>query len=410
MAQKRLTSFGRTRTILLAAAAWALVSLLAAPGAAAQPGDRRVDCDRGKTIAEVLEQAEDHALTIVVTGTCQENLVISRDRVTLLAAHPGAGVDGPDAQANTITVTGAQVTIDGLTVTGGRNGIAGVEASRLIVRNCSVTGGNSGIVFFRGASGAVDGCTMQGNPRHGIFIEGSAVSVTNSTLTGNGGFGVLLSTGASGRIGLEPTGAFAGNTINGNRSAGIQVTTGSSAVIADNTISGNGFLPNGSAGQLPFGVNVFHSQAQLANNTITGNAGSGVVAGASRLVIGALVGFAPEANTISGNGSVGVPNAQVVATGGASIEVRHAQISGNTPGVALHMRSVMNAFGGSISNTAGNGIELGTGAGASFANPPVRVTATGFGLECFGTEASFADVGPGGTAGLGTISPNCTGF
>lgn len=401
MTQRRIARAGYPATILAGLAAWALVTLLTPGGAAAQSGTRNVNCDQGKTIGAALEQAEDHELTIVITGTCQENVVIARDRVTLLAAHSGAGVNGPNAAASTILVRGAQVTIDGLTITGGSNGITGIGAGQLTVRNCAVTAGRSGIVFIEGTSGSVDACTVENNPRHGVLVERAIGAVTNSTVTGNAQFGVIVTSGGTGRIGVTTTGAFAGNTISGNRSAGVQVTTGSSAVVADNTISGNGFLPNGSAGTLPFGVSVFHSQAHLAKNTITNNAGSGVVVSAGPLVIGALVGFAPEANIINGNGSVGFPNAQVFATGGASIEIRHAQISSaGAPGVSLQMRSVMNAFGGSV----GNAIEIGTGAGVSFATPPVTLTATGFGLECFGTEASFVGVP------AGTVSPNCTGF
>lgn len=380
----------------------AIVALLTPGSATAQPATRTVNCDQGKTIASALEQASDHQLTIVVSGTCQENVVITRDRVTLLAAHPGAGVSGPDTQTSTILVRGDQVTIDGLTVTGGSNGITAIGSGQLTVRNSAVTAGRSGIVFFEGASGTVDSSALQGNPRHGLLIERAIAAVTNSTITGNGQHGVMVSSGATGRIGVTPTGGFAGNTISGNRSAGVQVTTGSSAVIGGNTITGNGFVPGGTAGQLPFGVSVFHSQAHLASNTITGNAGSGVVVTAGPLVIGPLVGAPSPANVISDNGSVGFPNAQVMGTQGASIEVRHAQISGATPGVQLHMQSVLNAFGGSVSNTAGNAIELGTGASASFATPAVALTASGVGVQCFGADTSAV-----GTP-AGTVSPTCT--
>lgn len=406
MIDRRIGCPGRLATTLAALAAWGVVSLLVPGGAAAEPSPRQVNCDEGKTIAEALEQAGDHELVIVVNGTCQENVVIARGRVTLLAGHSGAGVNGPNLQASTILVRGAHVTIDGLTVTGGASGIVGIGTSQLAIRNCAVTAGRNGIVFADGASGSVDACAAQGNGRDGVQIgDNSTAAVTNSTITGNARHGILVFSGGHARIGLTLVQALAGNTISGNRSAGVQVTNGSSATIGGNTISGNGFLPNGSAGQLPFGVNVFHSQATLGNNTITGNAGSGVIAGASRVVIGTLVGApAPQVNTISGNGSVGFPNAQVFATGGASIEVRDAQISGDRPGVALQLRSVMNTFGSSISNSAGNAVEIGTGAGVSFATPTVTLTATGFGLECFGQEASFVGVP------AGTISPNCTGF
>src|SRR5262247_1423870 len=68
-----------------------------------------VDCGAGDTIAKALTKGDDRkSLTILITGICNENVVINRSDVKLAAA----------ATVDTIRVTGNRVTIDGLTVTG----------------------------------------------------------------------------------------------------------------------------------------------------------------------------------------------------------------------------------------------------------------------------------------------------
>ena len=64
---------------------------------------------------------------MVIQGTCNENVLISRDDVTLMAGPAGATVSGPDTTKATITVQAQRVLIDGIVtngfrVTGGRNG------------------------------------------------------------------------------------------------------------------------------------------------------------------------------------------------------------------------------------------------------------------------------------------------
>src|SRR5262245_30390401 len=95
-----------------------------------------VDCGSGDTIARALTKGDDRkSLTILVTGSCSESVVINRSDIKLAAGAPGATVIGPDATIDVIRVTGSRVTIDGITVTGGRNGITADGAAGLIVQN-----------------------------------------------------------------------------------------------------------------------------------------------------------------------------------------------------------------------------------------------------------------------------------
>lgn len=378
------------------------------------PASVTVDCDAGRTIAGALTNPSS-PLVVTVRGTCNETVVIARDDVTLQADPlTGATVNGPDPNATTITVLGARVVIDGLTVTGGRNGISGAGASRLAIRNCAVqsTGGN-GIVFSQGSNGTVDTCTVQNNPRDGVaIITSSAATIINSTVSGNARTGIILSNGASGRIGVNDANAPAGNTISSNGGNGVHVTTHSSAFIGANTISGNGINP----ASLPFccrGVFVFGASHAhlLGGNVVTGHVGDGISVLASSLLIGPPGFDFPTTNTISNNSGGGVNGFN-----GAALDIRNATINGNTGnGVTLSLRSSARMGAGgtvTVNNNTGHGILLTLGGGLFLQPPPVTVTGNGgFGLQCFGSESSFAGNTAGiGANGAGAISPTCTGF
>jgi len=93
-----------------------------------------VDCAAGDTVARALTRGDERkSLTILINGSCSEHVVINRSDIKLAAAAPGATISGPDPAIDVIRVTGTRVTLDGITVTGGRNGITADGAAGLIV-------------------------------------------------------------------------------------------------------------------------------------------------------------------------------------------------------------------------------------------------------------------------------------
>src|SRR5205809_4282468 len=145
---------------VLAIAALALFAFNS--GARAEPPKTvAVDCSAGETIAKALTLGDERKpLLVQISGTCSEHLLIDRNDVTLAAGAPDATITGPDPAIDVIKVTASRVAIEGLTVTGGRNGITADGAPGLIVRNATVQGtGRNGITYSRGASGMMDGCT-----------------------------------------------------------------------------------------------------------------------------------------------------------------------------------------------------------------------------------------------------------
>ncbi len=370
-----------------------------------------VQCDKGRTIGDVLARHRG-ALTIKVVGTCDEHVTVDRNDVSLVAGGPGAGIHGPDPNTDTVLVTADRFLLDGLTVTGGRNAVVVSGGSRATIVNCAVRGSGSGpvggigIVFFQGANGSVDHCDSSGNPADGLMLDASVATITNSTFSGNGRAGILVFNGSNARIGI--TGAFtsAPNAITGNGSNGIHVTVGSAAVIAGNTISGNGTSPAGAFGR--FGVVAFHSRISLpGGNVIANNFAAGVAINASTAVIGDP-GFAiPTNNVIRGN-STAAPSQGIAVIMNSMLQIRNATVENNNgTGVGVSGRSTVRMFSSTVTGHANNGVHLSQGSAAIFEAAPPLSTLTGnapLDLRCLDGESSFT----GPLAAGATI--DCTGF
>jgi len=382
-------------------------------------GTVTVDCAALQTISEGLASGADR---IVVRGTCTESLSVSRDNVTLVADPAGGGIHGPDVDVNTVNVTGNRVTIDGLTVSGGRNGITGVGAANLTVRNCVVQStGRTGISYANGSSGTVDGCTVQSNTRDGIAVDGAQATIVNSTITNNRN-GVLVVNGGTSRIGITDRLAAAGNTISQNAGNGVTISQGGSAIVAMNTITENGTNP-ASSGRSGVSALMSATVSIAGGNTISRNPGPGIaVSVGSTAVIGDPAAGLTTVNTISRNGSAASPGG-ISAFLGSSIVVRDAVIEENNGlGVILTMRAQLQLLGSTIrdnvaaGNNAGDGIRLGLGSALLANFPPSTISGNaGVGLQC--TDGESSTISPGANpllsiSGnfLGQVSAGCTGF
>lgn len=217
-----------------------------------EPRTRHVNCDHGGTITRMLRFVHPGD-TIVIKGTCNENLLISsptgRYNGITLDGQGTATISGPDPALNVIELTGvSNFTIRGLTITGGNDGLSINTGSLIAIDTVVVENtGRHGIHFQRGsAMGYVVNSTIQNNPQHGIVInENSYVRVgfTDGVgasqgdtgpclIQGNGGYGIRIQRGSSARVYT--------NTISNNRNNGINIESASYAEIATNVINGNG--------------------------------------------------------------------------------------------------------------------------------------------------------------------------
>lgn len=372
-----------------------------------------VNCGAGQTIGEALTEPAG-VLTIRVVGRCNENVAIHRNDVRLIGGS-GAEIHGPDTTADTVTVTGDRFVLDGITVTGGRNGISIQGGGRATLRNCTttLTTGSGivsgiGIVFFQGANGSIDRCVSTGNPNDGAIIDAATVTITNSEFSSNGRAGILMFNGSNARLGLGNNFEIAGNTIRNNGSNGVHLTLNSFGLFVGNTISGNGTNPAAPLGRV--GIFVYHARANLGGgNTITGNGTTGMSILASTAAIGDAGFGVPFGNTISGNTTNGLSVAL-----GSTVSFLNATIQNNGgSGIAGSERATVRVTSSTITGNAVNGVRLSQASVAMFQTfatlPASTITGNAGGdLNCLDGESSFEGVPPAATAGIGTIT--CTGF
>ena len=245
--------------------------------------------------------------TLIVSGTCNENVVIGEGRRNLIIVGQGTatinGSGNPNAPA--VQVRGRRITIKGFTIIGGRHGVqlnaggtgtvdsnkisnaaahgVGVHnnSSAQIVDNTIEQNGSNGIcvcehstadIGFRGDF-ATQGSpnVIRNNGNNGVLVaDASYAEIESNSVYGNVSAGIAVDGGSSAKIGFQSgvAGTFAsGNTIESNGNRGIVVARSASARIVENIIRNN-------TGD---GVGVVRAaQADIAANAIDGNTGDGI--------------------------------------------------------------------------------------------------------------------------------------
>ena len=212
---------------------------------------RFANCDSGRSIGEALKTLSPGD-TLQVSGTCRENVEVfgptgQFDGITL-DGQGTATISGPDPAVNTLQLTNVRgVTVKGLRITGGRDGLVISTGQRVGIENVTIEQvGRQGMQVQRGTTMAhIMNSVVQNNPSHGIVVNeasylriGFATGVGSSEgdtgpniIQGNKGHGVHIQRASMARIYL--------NTIRNNRKNGVNVERLSFAEIASNIIEGN---------------------------------------------------------------------------------------------------------------------------------------------------------------------------
>jgi Right handed beta helix region len=282
----------------------AMFALLGTSPALAAGPTLNVDCNAGQTITGAVTKLEKIGAvgsagpnTILVSGTCNENVTIVGMNNLTLQGNPTATVNGTaDGNGTVLWVTDSQnfsannITLSGAGVSGG----VYCAAATCHLNNDTVEN-SVGIGVGVGPSAFVQlmSTTIQQNARDGVHIGGQGNAVLGgATIQSNGGAGVYVQVGGSLLTTLQGQGynitGPAQTVIQNNAQDGILVDVNSTARINFTSISGNGrdgLRLSGGA------------KAQLASVSITGNTGHGVRVGDL-----SFVQFAVD-NSIAGNNS-----------------------------------------------------------------------------------------------------------
>lgn len=222
----------------------------------AQVKTESVNCGVGESIGMALGRGGGrHPLVVVIQGTCTENVTITRDDVTLQGdTATGGAITAANPALDTILINGARrIVIEGLTVTGGRNSIAGGRGAAFTVQNSTIqdsagapTSNGNGVKVHQTSQAVIHNNVIENHPNTGITVEASNATITANTIRRNQGQGgILVFNSGSARIGLTDADTPAGNLIEQHPLDGVQVTNSSSAILYGNTIQGNGFGADG---------------------------------------------------------------------------------------------------------------------------------------------------------------------
>jgi parallel beta-helix repeat protein len=194
------------------------------------------------TIQAAINDATSHA-TISVTGTCNENPLISegKDWITLTGpSDKTATITGKNLTTPTISTICKGTTIRNFTIKG-PGGIQVVWGGTAFIENNIIATGGDGIIIAFNSYGIIRGNTIQDNATNGIVVSDNSfarigissntdkASIPN-TIQGNA-YGVTIARCSSAQI--------IGNTISSNTYDGVRVVSVSQADISDNTIDGN---------------------------------------------------------------------------------------------------------------------------------------------------------------------------
>jgi len=293
-----------------------------------------VDCEKGDSINEALEEKADE-LVIEIVGTCQEDVVIERNNVTLRGAGSGAtvvaasstaiyldrvsrvslenlsaqgGIEGPGdiGGAGVAVVLSTGVSVSDLVVELGQSKGMIVAGSEVIISDSDFRDnngyglqGNASKLFFLG--GEVE---LSGNSYEGLLLsfQSSLISVASVRANGNGDGGIMLGENSSASL-IGPV------EVTGNDVAGIGAESGSVLGLSDVEAYGN---ENGLVAMTGGQIHIAEDGgAYVHDNTLTG-------------LTAVDDGFFEFTGTVESNGTFGV----YLDAGSATF--RNSTILGNT--------------------------------------------------------------------------------
>jgi parallel beta-helix repeat protein len=216
---------------------------------------------------------------VLVHGTCRENVLIQAElqRITI-DGQGNATINAADARQPAIQVLGREVTIKGLTVTGGLFGIAINRGATAVIDNNTIGDAvHSGIEVSQNSFARIINNTIKHNQMNGILVLGSSsvhIGVLRTddkvpspnVIQNNEQDGISVLRASTARI--------IGNTVSGNRRSGLAVQQVSHADVAGNVFNGNGQYGIRVAGNS--GVNLADSVLRLFEQPNTTTAPNGL--------------------------------------------------------------------------------------------------------------------------------------
>jgi hypothetical protein len=370
-------------------------------------GTRVVDCDAGDSLQKAIEAGAGSAAPVEInaTGYCAENLLITRDGVSIYG-------DGNTVVDGRVSVRGADnLVIQNLTITGSGDGIS-ASFARIRLINVNLIGNdNHGMALRHGGYILMhDGAIAQNQGEIGLLVASGLVNLSDVEVFENAGDGIVVDKNGS----LTMNGGGVNGHGNGtgivasqsssieldevhvgfNQEAGVAVSMGSSAAINNSMVNENADtgirVQSGTLGLINVevsgnraGIEASMAKITLEDAQVINNAERGVdVAANSALIM--------SGGTVSGNGNVGI-----IVDNGSSLAAERVDISANgSSGLGVRWNSNAELADCTIGNNAPgssrrSGVFVSTSSSATFGNTVVFGSGTGIGA----TRQSFIDLG-----------------
>jgi Right handed beta helix region len=298
-----------------------------------------VDCPKKSINTALQDDAED--LVIEFTGTCEEDVLIRRDGVTLR---------GLDASA---LIAGAP----GVPPASRRAGVTVIGASNVLLTSFTVDDSDSRGIDARGASRlTIDGVTATGNGDGLILLEQSAALIRDSHFDGNRSDGIGAWDNSA--VTFEGT-----NSMNSNGRAGILASGGSSLSLsvfgAHTTVDGSRFgicLQLGATSQM---MSALSHSTTISNSLVVGLSVLGSSWASPVTVSNTQYCIDVESNsTLSTNATISGCSVVGLSVDASTVELNSTAISGSgDTDVVLDFGSRLSAFGSSAGTVyCGDGI------------------------------------------------------
>jgi hypothetical protein len=165
-----------------------------------------VDCDAGDTIADALAQRADE-LRVEITGSCVEDVLIRRDRTTLVGVAAGAEIVGSPPPPVPFSFVSGVVAVTG--------------ASRVTLADLTIRDGHRGVNLHEGAAARLERLTIRDQMNHGLLLQGGSQAwVEDCSIVDNGGFGIAAWEASSVQLAFDATTVvsrnFAGAVVSGS--------------------------------------------------------------------------------------------------------------------------------------------------------------------------------------------------
>ncbi len=185
-----------------------------------------VDCSHAGSLQFAINCAPSGS-TLRLSGTCSGAFVISAKDLNLVSQDK-AVIDGQTKDA--LTVNGpARVSLIGLTIQHGKNGVTAQSGAQLSVQHTSVQNNSANGIFLAGdSSAAITNSSTNGNGLNGLDAEAASSVILSKSYRSNNNavFGININ-GSSNLTFSNAQVTVAGNIL------GIQIGTSASAFISD---------------------------------------------------------------------------------------------------------------------------------------------------------------------------------